>query len=46
MMDPIKLAESSVALNLNLMKWRMFPNLNIDLLAQQKCLLVGSGNIF
>eukprot|EP01080_Neovahlkampfia_damariscottae_P010723 gene10723-3343_t len=45
MMDPIKLAESSVALNLNLMKWRMFPSLDVDLLGQQKCLLVGSGTL-
>ncbi|KAL9643939.1 hypothetical protein ABK040_005408 [Willaertia magna] len=45
MMDPIKLAESSVTLNLQLMKWRMFPSLNLELLSQTKCLLIGSGTL-
>jgi len=45
MMDPIKLAESSVSLNLSLMKWRMFPALNMELLAKQRCLLLGAGTL-
>lgn len=45
MMDPIKLAESSVSLNLNLMKWRMFPELDLESIAKQKCLLIGSGTL-
>ncbi|EFC44242.1 predicted protein, partial [Naegleria gruberi] len=44
-MDPIKLAESSVTLNLQLMKWRMFPTLNLDKLGKTKCLLIGSGTL-
>ena len=44
-MDPIKLAESSVTLNLQLMKWRMFPSLDLDMLSQVRCLLIGSGTL-
>ena len=44
-MDPIKLAESSVTLNLQLMKWRMFPSLDLDMLSKTKCLLIGSGTL-
>lgn len=45
MMDPMKLAESSVSLNLNLMKWRMFQTLDLDIISKQKCLLIGSGTL-
>ncbi|KAL0491789.1 autophagy-related protein ATG7 [Acrasis kona] len=45
MMDPIKLAESSVRLNLELMKWRMFPSLDLNKLSNTKCLLVGAGTL-
>jgi ubiquitin-like modifier-activating enzyme ATG7 len=45
MMDPMKLAESSVRLNLELMKWRMFQSLDLDMLSKTKCLLVGAGTL-
>eukprot|EP00759_Apiculatamorpha_spiralis_P035391 PhF_6_TR36177/c1_g1_i1/m.52706/K08337/ATG7; ubiquitin-like modifier-activating enzyme ATG7 len=45
MMNPAKLAEASANLNLSLMKWRMVPDLKLDAIAAQKCLLVGSGTL-
>ena len=40
-----RLAESSVDLNLRLMKWRLMPSLDIQLIQQTKCLLLGSGTL-
>ncbi|XP_038067889.1 ubiquitin-like modifier-activating enzyme ATG7 [Patiria miniata] len=44
-MDPTRLAESSVDLNLKLMRWRLLPSLDLDKVAQTKCLLLGSGTL-
>lgn len=44
-LDPTKLANQAVDLNLKLMKWRILPELNLDSISQNKCLLLGSGTL-
>ncbi|PYH47712.1 putative autophagy ubiquitin-activating enzyme ApgG [Aspergillus saccharolyticus JOP 1030-1] len=44
-MDPKKLADQSVDLNLKLMKWRISPNLNLEKIKATKCLLLGAGTL-
>ena len=44
-MNPEKLAESAVDLNLKLMKWRLLPELDLQTLQQTKCLLIGAGTL-
>lgn len=44
-LDPIRLAETSVDLNLKLMRWRQLPALDLELIAQTKCLLLGAGTL-
>ncbi|CAL8093061.1 unnamed protein product [Orchesella dallaii] len=44
-MNPEKLAESSVDLNLKLMKWRLFPDFNLEAMHQTKCLILGAGTL-
>ncbi|XP_045538761.1 ubiquitin-like modifier-activating enzyme ATG7 [Papilio machaon] len=44
-MDPIKLAESSSDLNMRLMKWRLVPDLDLDVMKRTKCLLLGAGTL-
>lgn len=44
-MDTEKLAESAVTLNLKLMKWRIMPNIDLEVVKNQKCLLLGSGTL-
>lgn len=42
-LDPSRLAENSVRLNIKLMRWRALPELDVELLARTKCLLLGAG---
>jgi len=44
-MDPVKLAESAVDLNLKLMRWRLMPELNLEKIGATKVLLLGSGTL-
>ncbi|KKA28718.1 hypothetical protein TD95_004910 [Thielaviopsis punctulata] len=44
-MDPMRMADQSVDLNLKLMKWRLAPNLILENISRQKCLLLGAGTL-
>ncbi|RUS69787.1 hypothetical protein EGW08_022454 [Elysia chlorotica] len=44
-MDPTRLAESAVDLNLKLMRWRLLPDLKLEKIAATKCLVLGSGTL-
>ncbi|KAK7471324.1 Autophagy protein 7 [Stygiomarasmius scandens] len=45
MMDPVRLANQAVDLNLKLMRWRILPSLDLDRIAATKCLLLGAGTL-
>ncbi|KAK1926403.1 hypothetical protein DB88DRAFT_481686 [Papiliotrema laurentii] len=45
MMDPARLADQAVDLNLKLMRWRIMPALQLDKIAATKCLLLGAGTL-
>ena len=44
-MDPTRLADQAVDLNLKLMKWRISPNLDLDSMKNISCLLLGAGTL-
>ncbi|PAA86392.1 hypothetical protein BOX15_Mlig000764g11, partial [Macrostomum lignano] len=44
-LSPDRLAESAVDLNLQLMRWRLVPELNLSSLAATRCLLLGAGTL-
>lgn len=45
MMDPTRLANQAVDLNLKLMRWRILPSLDLDKVASTRCLLLGAGTL-
>lgn len=44
-MDPNQLADQALGLNLKLMRWRILPELNLEKVAETKCLLLGAGTL-
>jgi len=44
-MDSLSLLKQSVDLNLKLMRWRALPSLNLEMLKDTSCLLLGSGTL-
>lgn len=40
-----RLADTSVDLNLKLMRWRLMPDLDLEKIKQTKCLLLGAGTL-
>lgn len=45
LIDPIQLAKQAGELNLKLMKWRLVPDLDLEIIAKTSCLLIGSGTL-
>ncbi|KAJ4468282.1 hypothetical protein J3R30DRAFT_3688002 [Lentinula aciculospora] len=45
MMDPVRLANQAVDLNLKLMRWRIIPELDLEKISETKCLLLGAGTL-
>jgi ubiquitin-like modifier-activating enzyme ATG7 len=43
--DIDRLADTSVDLNLRLMRWRAMPSLDLDKIKNTKCLLLGAGTL-
>ena len=44
-MDPVRLAETAVDLNLKLMRWRAMPSIPLEDISNMKCLLFGAGTL-
>ena len=44
-MNPERLSEQSVDLNLKLMRWRLVPELNLSIVRDARCLLMGAGTL-
>lgn len=44
-MDPSRLADQAVDLNLKLIKWRISPSIDLEVIKHTKCLLLGAGTL-
>lgn len=44
-MDPTRLADQAVDLNLKLIKWRIAPSIDLDTVKNTSCLLLGAGTL-
>lgn len=44
-LDPTRLADQAVDLNLKLIKWRIAPSIDLDIIKNTKCLLLGAGTL-
>ncbi|GAQ88871.1 ubiquitin activating E1 enzyme-like protein [Klebsormidium nitens] len=44
-LDPVQLAGAAVDLNLQLMRWRLLPSLDLPRLTATRCLLLGTGTL-
>lgn len=45
LMDPKRLADQAVDLNLKLMRWRILPEINLEKIQSTRCLLLGAGTL-
>lgn len=45
LMDPRKLADQAVDLNLKLMRWRIMPEIKLETIHSTRCLLLGAGTL-
>ncbi|CAD6884834.1 unnamed protein product [Tilletia controversa] len=45
LMDPARLADQAVDLNLKLMRWRIMPDIDLERVQNTKCLLLGAGTL-
>jgi ubiquitin-like modifier-activating enzyme ATG7 len=45
LMDPLRLADQAVDLNLKLMRWRILPEINLEKIQSTRCLLLGAGTL-
>lgn len=44
-LDPVKLSENAVNLNLKLMRWRLVPELDLEKISELKVLILGAGTL-